>query len=60
MIGKADNLFARNLFDYEGKQYISIIDYYSKFVEYKQLKNIMPENVIKILKVTFSGRVIHY
>lgn len=45
---------ASDLFEFENKQYIVLVDYYSKFIEVDELKGQRSRGVIEALKVQFS------
>ncbi|KAL0153751.1 hypothetical protein M9458_050972 [Cirrhinus mrigala] len=45
---------ASDLFEFNGKQYIVLVDYYSKFIEVDELKDIRSRTVIETLKAQFS------
>lgn len=45
---------ASDLFEFENRQYIVFVDYYSKFIEVDELKGQCSRNVIETLKAQFS------
>ena len=49
---------ASDIFDFEAKQYLLTVDYYSKFVEVDCLKDVTARSVIEALKQQFGQHVI--
>ncbi|KAL2104348.1 hypothetical protein ACEWY4_001216 [Coilia grayii] len=45
---------ASDLFEFEGQQYILVVDYYSKFIEVNKLKDTRSRTVIETLKAQFG------
>lgn len=45
---------ASDLFEFEGRQYIILVDYYSKFIEAEELKDLRSRTTIEALKAQFS------
>ncbi|CAK1583394.1 unnamed protein product [Parnassius mnemosyne] len=45
---------AADIFEFGGKQYLLIVDYYSKFVEISLLTNLQSKTVINVMKGIFS------
>ena len=45
---------ASDLFEFEGKHYVLLVDYYSKFIEVEQLKDQRSRTTIDALKAQFS------
>ena len=45
---------ASDLFEFEGKHYILLVDYYSKFIEVDELKDMRSRTTIETLKAQFS------
>lgn len=43
-----------DIFEFEGKHYIIIMDYFSKFIEVGELKDLRSRTTIKVLKSQFS------
>jgi hypothetical protein len=43
-----------DVFHYKGRNYILVVDYYSKYFEVSELKDLRPETTIDILKSIFS------
>ena len=43
-----------DLFEFESKQYILVVDYYSKFIEVRELKDMRSHTTIDALKSIFS------
>uniref|UniRef100_A0A3B3SWI2 Gypsy retrotransposon integrase-like protein 1 n=1 Tax=Paramormyrops kingsleyae TaxID=1676925 RepID=A0A3B3SWI2_9TELE len=44
---------ASDLFEFEGKHYVLIVDYYSKYIEVEELKDLLCRSTIKALKSQF-------
>ena len=49
-----------DLFELHGKVYIVIVDYYSRWVEYRKLTSLTPEHTIEVLKEVFATHGIPY
>ncbi|KAF7648893.1 hypothetical protein LDENG_00150510 [Lucifuga dentata] len=45
---------ASDIFEFEGKHYLLLVDYYSKFIEVNELKDQRSRTVIEVLKAQFS------
>ena len=48
------NQVTMDLFEFESKQYILVVDYYSKFIEVCELKDMRSRTMIDVLKSIFS------
>ena len=46
--------FGCDLFDYESKKYILLVDYYSKFINVVQLESTVTSHVVIAMKYVFS------
>lgn len=47
-------VIAADIFEFNGKQFLLVVDYYSKFVEVSHLTNLQSNTLIKVFKEVFS------